>query len=256
MPDADSTSIPFAVQPKYEIRDLPGFPGYRVDTLGQVWTNRYLCRRQVPYDPTTPYRLRKLTPIVSGHLQVAIQRNGREYNLNVHRLVLEAFVGPQPPGMECRHLDGNPANNRIENLVWGTRKENFADRTRHGVDNAGERNHRAKLTDAQVIEIRQRYAGGGVKQAELAAMYGVRVPAISNLLTGKTYVEAGGPVIRPQTCAASGHRNAKLTAVLIAEIYQRVRQPGVRHRALADEYGVSEATISRIRNGYTYKQTV
>lgn len=50
----------------------------------------------------------------------------------VHRLVLEAFIGPCPSGMECRHLDGNPSNNRLENLLWGTPLENANDRRRHG----------------------------------------------------------------------------------------------------------------------------
>lgn len=50
----------------------------------------------------------------------------------VHHLVLEAFVGPCPLDMECRHLDGNPANNRPDNLAWGTKQENTADKVVHG----------------------------------------------------------------------------------------------------------------------------
>jgi hypothetical protein len=67
-----------------------------------------------------------------GHLLVCCCSRGRKRTTQVHRLVLAAFVGPCPDGMECRHLDGNPANNRIENLCWGTRAENNADRVRHG----------------------------------------------------------------------------------------------------------------------------
>lgn len=51
---------------------------------------------------------------------------------SVHILMLEAFVGPRPPQCECRHLDGNPRNNTISNLAWGTRSENALDRTAHG----------------------------------------------------------------------------------------------------------------------------
>ena len=50
----------------------------------------------------------------------------------VHHLVLESFVGPRPEGMICRHLDGDPSNNKVENLAWGTYKENTADMNTHG----------------------------------------------------------------------------------------------------------------------------
>jgi len=50
----------------------------------------------------------------------------------IHRLVCEAWHGPRPEGMECRHLDGNPFNNTPDNLRWGTSKENAQDTLRHG----------------------------------------------------------------------------------------------------------------------------
>jgi hypothetical protein len=69
--------------------------------------------------------------VSKGHLRVKL-RQGQETKFFVHTLVLTAFVGPCPQGMECRHLDGNPANNRLGNLKWGTPEENWADRRRHG----------------------------------------------------------------------------------------------------------------------------
>jgi plasmid maintenance system antidote protein VapI len=152
--------------------------------------------------------------------------------------------------MECRHLDGDPMNNRVENLTWGTRAENMHDRTRHGTDNGGERNQWAKLTNDQVVEIRERYIAGGIKQATLAAMYGVGVPAISTIVTGKAYVDAGGPISRTQTAEDLGRRVAKLTDTQVREIRDKAKQPGVRGKDLAVEYGVSRSTISRICGGY------
>lgn len=43
----------------------------------------------------------------------------------VHKMVLEAFVGPRPKGMVCCHLDNNGCNNKLGNLKWGTMKENM-----------------------------------------------------------------------------------------------------------------------------------
>jgi hypothetical protein len=88
----------------------------------------------------------------------------------VHRLVLVAFVGPRPPGLVCCHNDGNPLNNRVENLRWDTYEANEADKLRHGTKLVGEQTN-AKLTEEDVSEIR-RLAGDGVKHAELAARFG------------------------------------------------------------------------------------
>lgn len=65
-----------------------------------------------------------------GHQSVVLTKKGGSHC--VHALVLAAFVGPRPPGMDVRHLDGNPANNLLENLAYGTRSENCMDALRHG----------------------------------------------------------------------------------------------------------------------------
>lgn len=66
----------------------------------------------------------------SGHLVVGIGLRGR-LRL-VHHLVLEAFVGPRPLGMECLHRNDIPDDNWIGNLRWGTRAENIEDAFRNG----------------------------------------------------------------------------------------------------------------------------
>lgn len=68
----------------------------------------------------------------SGHQMVKLSKNGIYKQAKVHRLVLIAFAGPPPDGCEALHNDGDPANNRVENLRWGTRSENVRDRVRHG----------------------------------------------------------------------------------------------------------------------------
>lgn len=58
----------------------------------------------------------------SGHVSVAV---GKGNSRQVHALVLLAFVGPYPAGCEILHLDGNPTNNTLTNLRYGTRSENL-----------------------------------------------------------------------------------------------------------------------------------
>jgi len=65
----------------------------------------------------------------AGYLRVALFLEGvREWHF-IHRLVLEAFIGPPANDLiEGCHLDDVQTNNRLTNLVWGTRAENLAHR--------------------------------------------------------------------------------------------------------------------------------
>lgn len=65
-------------------------------------------------------------------INAAVPGDGHRRGHLVHRLVLEAFVGPCPDGMETRHLNGDPGDNRLSNIVWGTSAENSQDVLRHG----------------------------------------------------------------------------------------------------------------------------
>ena len=126
-----------------EWRPIPGWEGrYSVSSLGRVRNVRTgnLLKPQL--------RNRK-----SGHMGNVLRRDGEQRNIWVHRTVLEAFVGPAPAGMLCRHLDGDPSNNRLGNLRWGTPRENSADRIAHGNAPRGEGNVRAKLSETDVLTI-------------------------------------------------------------------------------------------------------
>lgn len=64
---------------------------------------------------------------------VMMRYGGRRVRRAVHRLVAVNFISPPPfDGAEVRHLDGNHMNPRLDNLAWGTRTDNAADREAHG----------------------------------------------------------------------------------------------------------------------------
>ena len=77
----------------------------------------------------------------TGHLRVKLSLDGAYKGATIHRLVLLAFEGPEPDGMEVCHTDGNPANNRLDNLRWGTRGDNLRDRVRHGTHHQAIKTH-------------------------------------------------------------------------------------------------------------------
>lgn len=110
-----------------ETLPIPGYEGwYKVTSDGQVWSEeRVVAGRKL--------KSRLLSQTLSdGYMLVTLCRNGHRTTTAVHRLVALAFLGEKPEGQEVRHLDGNRANNRVENLAYGTRLENRADRTVHG----------------------------------------------------------------------------------------------------------------------------
>lgn len=101
----------------YEISDLGRVRSLaRTDRNGQWRAERFLKQSVTP----------------KGYLKVDLSVDGVARAFRVHRLVLAAFVGPPPEGMEARHLDGNPQHNALSNLRWGTASENNRDRVTHG----------------------------------------------------------------------------------------------------------------------------
>lgn len=110
----------------------------------------------------------------NGYLQVKLFTERSVKTIGVHVLVLTAFVSPRPDGSECRHLDGNPKNNSISNLKWGTKKENGQDRVRHGttVKLKGAKNPFSKVSEKDVKEMRE-LASRHVSYAEIGRRYGV-----------------------------------------------------------------------------------
>lgn len=120
---------------------VPGYEGlYSVSSRGTV---RSEPRRIAHYrggESVLPAR--ELKPDISAtYYRVTLCREGKTTRESIHRLVCEAFHGPAPEGKPwVLHKNGNPRDNRAENLYWGTPKENMQDKIRHG------RNHELNKT--------------------------------------------------------------------------------------------------------------
>lgn len=155
---------------------IPGVNGYEASTLGRIrsvdrllsdgrsWKGRVLQKS-----------------IDSGHYEsVTVGRDQRRQNRQrrVHSLVMLAFHGNAPLGMEVRHRDGNKQNNVLSNLIYGTRSDNESDKIEHGRSNRGhQRSGAAKLTEGQVSYVRH----SALRNYELAKVFGVSRVTISNI---------------------------------------------------------------------------
>ena len=163
-------------------KPIKGFTGrYEVSNTGRVrsLSSAVICEGPIKGRYTSVRKGRLLRPgrMPSGHLSVAL---GKGNSQCVHRLVLNAFVGVAPDGYECLHVNGNPADNRLENLRWGTRSENIKDKTRHGL---------SKLKPADIVEIKAALKNNRYGlQAELARKFNVLDCTISDIKKGRTHV--------------------------------------------------------------------
>jgi len=249
-------------------KDIPDHPGYQVSNQGQVrsyvrpgYGERWLY--------SIPHMLKPGARGKKGYPGVGL---GKGFQSTVGRLVLLAFIGPCPEGMEACHNDGIVNHNSLDNLRWGTPQSNAADKIRHGTDPSGERNAMAKLTDDEVYKIREMYASGDYTTGKLADIFSVRHSAISRIVTGKRRKTSPG-VITPEGTFrdkhlrrgkdnffgqhpgyTSGENNprAVLNDAKVIAIRNRFAN-GEKSTALAKEFGVCSVTILHVVHGIIWK---
>lgn len=102
-------------------RPIPGLPGYAATPTGEVIS----LRRRTPH--TLAY-----TVGPCGYRTIGVvNTDGNRVCVRVGDLIAATWLGPRPEGQDLRHLDGNPSNDTLDNLAWGTPAEvaqDYADR--------------------------------------------------------------------------------------------------------------------------------
>ncbi len=136
----------------------------------------------------------------SGHTSVLLYRNQstEKRRVKIHTLVLEAFVGPRPKGKWGCHNDGNPANNRLENLRWDTPQSNSLDALRHG-------SAATSLMEADIPTICERIEAGESDTA-IGRLWNVSGVTIGGIRSGRiwshlTENRPGWPLLTEMQCA-------------------------------------------------------
>jgi hypothetical protein len=171
-----------------EWRAIPGFSDYEVSNLGRVRSWRIKGNTTKPV--IEPRILRKYpSGFQQKYRSVKLYKENKGHTISVHRLVLETFIGPKPEGQETRHLNGISTDNRLDNLAYGTHTENMADQVLHGtaVSPSGEAHGMVKITEEQVLAIRQRYENKEATQRQLAKEFGLHQTTISLIVRRKKW---------------------------------------------------------------------
>lgn len=161
-------------------KSIKDWPEYEISNFGNV--------RSVASKPGVRKSGRILCTSVEhvGHLRVRLSREWKRYPKLVHRLVADAFI-PKVPGKKyVLHKDGNPQNNHVSNLKWGTAHDNSQDMIAHGRSLKGIKNRAAKLTENDVRKIRELYSYG-VPNKKIRELYKIHKNSVLNIINGKTW---------------------------------------------------------------------
>lgn len=156
------------------------FPDYEIDADGTIYTfkNTPASRKNKVLKP----RLDKDGYFMVNLYKKDIKTHG--FTRRINRLLAITFKPLESyEGMVVRHMDGNPQNNNLNNLEWGTFKQNEADKKRHGTWAHGEKIGNSKLKEDQIIFIKKALKLK-ISQYKLAEMFNVSQSLISEIKRG------------------------------------------------------------------------
>jgi len=169
---------------KLKWKKIPGFSRYLASSDGEI--------ASLNYKRTGKCKILKPAQTEGYYKTVLLNDDNKYKTISVHRIVCLAFLGPSD--LEVNHIDGDPSNNHISNLEYVTHSENLLHAYRTGLQKPlhGESNGSSKLTEAQVLEIREyvkQVKSTGKKhwgRKELAKKYGVSELYIKELVINRT----------------------------------------------------------------------
>lgn len=168
---------------------------WEIDDQGRVW--RTVIRTGLKSGgshlvPCARRRVEKATP--DGYLMVRAMIDGKRVCGEAHRLVWQHEHGDITDGQTVNHKNGLKDDNRPSNLELRSYSEQLSHAHRSGLlDQFGQKNPAAKLSDREVAQIRLAYDQGGHTMQSLADRFGVRVQHVSRLVRGQRRPKQGGP---------------------------------------------------------------
>jgi hypothetical protein len=173
---------------------IDSLPGYRFDDTGNTWSRWVRGSKR--------HRMREEWRIIlarrnpeKDYLYVILKTPGGRKTFRVNILILWAFTGYRPEGMEASHINGNRVDNRLVNLEWKSHYDNILDKFKHGTIRMGERIPSAKLKAEDVLRIKKLIASGRSYES-LGREFGVSGSAISYIARGRTWTHLDEDQIR------------------------------------------------------------
>ena len=166
------------------MKDIPGWEGlYAITRDGRMWSygNRWGASKKG--------RWAKEYPQYKGYTCFVLCRDGCKLTVLTHKLVAITYIPNLLNRREINHKNGIKTDNRVENLEWCTHKENMRHAYATGlvVNKIGQDHNNAKLTNLEVLEIREIYKNRSPKQRDVAKIYGVDPALIWRIIRRKCW---------------------------------------------------------------------
>ena len=156
-----------------DAKQITSLPNTFITRDGRIWRNG---------------KPKKVYVGLNGYKTCTFSINNKSNPKTVHRLLLETFVGPCPEKHEALHINGNRLDNRLENLRWGTRKENVADAIKHGTATIGTKNSQSKFNKEDLNEIMKMKSQRMTAQ-QIADRFNVSKTTVYRVYSGQTYTK-------------------------------------------------------------------
>jgi hypothetical protein len=132
-----------------------------------------------------------LKPFKNGHgyLEVQLYNDGEQKSYRIHQLVAEYFISKRPRGFQINHIDGDKNNNNVKNLEYVTASENVQHSHDIGlkVSEVGEGCGASKLTEKEVLEIREMFETGNYTKKSLSNKFSVVPETITQIVNKVTW---------------------------------------------------------------------
>ena len=229
-------------------KDVVGYEDiYQVSNFGRI-------KRVAKAKGAIPGHILKLQCNRNGYLVVHLNWRNNRKAFEVHCLVAQAFLCCPSSNHQVNHKNGVRTDNRVENLEWVTRSENALHAYRVlGVKPEranGQDASAAKLTNKDVLQIRNLYSTGNYTQKELGQRFCVNQSTVSSIVRGATWVHipcSPLPIVK-KLQHGENKSGAKLTNQQVIEIRRLYATGHYTHRGLGQQFGVSHATIDAIVN--------
>lgn len=169
-----------SVEEKEIWKEIGGWEDYEISSFGRLKSNTIMGKGCIMACPLS----------TSGYQKAKLSKNGKRWHTTVHILVATAFCTKPEGTTQVNHIDTNKANNYFGNLEWCTQFQNnhhtflmgTAPESRHGTKSGT-----SKLTDEQILEIREKAKQGYGIQQVLCKEYGITAGTMSDIISRKTW---------------------------------------------------------------------